>query len=36
MIITGLDGEINDNSAIYVGSHNLSQGAWGKIEKNAT
>ncbi|CAD8052683.1 unnamed protein product [Paramecium primaurelia] len=36
MIITGLDEDINDYTSIYIGSHNFSQGAWGKMEKNAT
>ncbi|CAD8060157.1 unnamed protein product [Paramecium sonneborni] len=36
MIITTLDEDINDYTSIYIGSHNFSQGAWGKMEKNAT
>jgi len=28
--------EINDNTAIYIGSHNISSSAWGKSEKNNT
>lgn len=36
MIITGLDEEINDKTSIYIGSHNLSPAAWGKMEKNAS
>ncbi|CAD8055699.1 unnamed protein product [Paramecium sonneborni] len=36
IIITSLDEKIDDKTSIYIGSHNFSQAAWGKLEKNAT
>ncbi|CAD8131791.1 unnamed protein product [Paramecium octaurelia] len=36
MIVTGIDEKIDDKTSIYIGSHNLSQAAWGRLEKNAT
>ncbi|CDW91716.1 tyrosyl-dna phosphodiesterase [Stylonychia lemnae] len=35
LIITDDDkGTINDNTFIYIGSHNMSSNAWGKFERN--
>ena len=36
VIIIHDDYEINDDTVIYMGSHNLSAAAWGKYEKNST
>lgn len=33
-ILTNEKMEINDDSIIYIGSHNLSKAAWGSMEKN--
>ena len=30
------EGEINDDTVLYFGSHNFSGGAWGNIEKNGS
>lgn len=30
------ENEIDDDTCLYFGSHNLSAGAWGNIEKNGT
>ena len=27
---------VTDDTVLYFGSHNLSQGAWGNVEKNGT
>jgi tyrosyl-DNA phosphodiesterase-1 len=35
-IITDESGEIDDDTIIYFGSHNLSTGAWGKYERDFT
>ena len=34
IITDNYKGEINDNTFIYTGSHNMSSNAWGKFEKN--
>lgn len=31
MFITTIDSKITDNSTIYIGSHNFTKQAWGKI-----
>ncbi|KRX00629.1 hypothetical protein PPERSA_00856 [Pseudocohnilembus persalinus] len=31
-ILTERDGSINDNTVIYLGSHNFSQAAWGRLQ----
>lgn len=36
IIVTNSKMEINDDAIIYMGSHNFSLGAWGRIEKNGT
>ena len=33
MIIRNKTNKIDDNTAIYIGSHNMSGGAWGTIQK---
>ena len=35
MIIVTQGDEINDDTLIYIGSHNMSANAWGKEEKQA-
>jgi len=35
-IITDESGEIDDDTIIYFGSHNLSSGAWGRYERDYT
>ena len=34
--ILAVDHKIDDNSVIYIGSHNISSSAWGKMEKKKT
>lgn len=36
IVVTDESGEIDDDSFIYFGSHNLSPSAWGKYEKDYT
>lgn len=33
---SGEDGAIDEDSCVYLGSHNMSQAAWGSFEKNKT
>ena len=33
MIISNENGEINDDTVMYIGSHNLTKAAWGRYEK---
>lgn len=35
-IVTEDDQQITDKTIIYIGSHNLSQAAWGRLEKSDT
>ncbi|KAL4463415.1 hypothetical protein ABPG72_017136 [Tetrahymena utriculariae] len=34
MIVCEQNGEINDDTVIYIGSHNFSEAAWGKLNKD--
>jgi hypothetical protein len=33
MVIHERDEEVSDNTAIYIGSHNMSGGAWGVLQR---
>lgn len=35
-IVTNCKSEIDDDTIIYMGSHNMSMAAWGKLEKNGS